>query len=102
VGDLAHSEGGTKAAAAFADDDTFKGLEALTVTFLDLDLYHDRVTGAEFGQIRFHLRLFDFLDDLVAAAHCVAPRIQLVVGVGIADRPTGHSSFQAHQKRASS
>src|SRR5690606_144419 len=74
VGDLAHGEGRTQTAVALADDHAFEGLQTLTVAFLDAYLYHDGIAGAEFRHIGLHLCLFDFLDDLVAAAHVVLLR----------------------------
>src|SRR2546429_6589831 len=35
---ISHSEGAVQAAVALADHDTFKGLQTLTVAYLDLDL----------------------------------------------------------------
>src|SRR5690606_21332054 len=74
VGDLAYGEGRTQTTVALADDNAFEGLQTLAVAFLDAYLYHDGVAGAEFRHVGLHLCLFDFLDDLVAAAHVVLLR----------------------------
>ena len=69
VRDFAHGEGGTEATVADADDDTFVGLQTLTLAFLDTHLYDHGVAGAEIRHVLLQLSLFNQLNDFVSAAH---------------------------------
>src|SRR6201991_822156 len=65
VRDLAHGEGGMQAAAALGNDDTFERLDALAVTFLDLDVDDHGVARTEIRQLAGDLLGFELFEKFV-------------------------------------
>src|SRR5690606_357306 len=65
VRDLAHGEGGVEAGVLLADDHALVSLDALAVAFLDLDVDHDGVAGAEVRQLALRLFVLEILQQRV-------------------------------------
>src|SRR5690606_28844526 len=65
VRDLAHRKGRIEAAVALSDHDAGKGLQALALPFLDLDLDLDGVAGTERRDLAIHLFGLYLPDDVV-------------------------------------
>ncbi len=68
VAQFAHGDGLAFGAAAFADDDAGKNLDAFFAAFDDSVMDLDGVTDIEFGGVRFHLLTLDLLEDIHGGA----------------------------------
>src|SRR5438552_10292878 len=84
--DLANREGRARATRVARDDHALERLQALLVTFLDLDLYLHRIANPEFRRLLPDLPSLE-LRNLIR--HCLSPSTQFVV------RPRGQPRHHA-------
>ena len=64
IRNLANGKSGVHATIALGNDNTFKRLQPLTVTFLDFHLYGNRITRTEVRNVLFQLFLFKLFNNV--------------------------------------
>ena len=64
IGDATHGKALVQQAFLMANDHAFKELNALAIAFLDLQVYAERITGAELGAARLYLFLLQFPNQI--------------------------------------